>query len=138
VEEVDGDTFVFKINKFWFAYAYRMSFYTLMIRMSQFWNGKGSVEDFIKKGYNNPLDTTLLTDSLPFIEPFFKGEALPEFDFSSLDQSMLMGNLWEEQQYEKCLTYNTIHNGGIKGMLMPTKVGYFQNHLERFRIKNVN
>lgn len=113
VEEAENGVWAFKIDKFWLQYAYRLSMYTLFLRMAQFWNGKGSPLTFLKE-FENISDKELWAqDGQQMLKYLTLEEKMPEFDMTKIKEADVdMGGRW---MLATTLTKMNIHAFGFNG-----------------------
>lgn len=114
VEEAENGVWAFKIDKFWLQYAYRLSMYTLFLRMAQFWNGKGSPLTFLK-AFENISDLQLWQqDGAQMLKYLTLEEKMPEFDLTQIKESEInnKSNSW---MIPTLISRGNIHAFGFNG-----------------------
>lgn len=78
----DPNVWIFEVDAFWVRYSYRISMYTLLIRMAQFWNGEGTPINFLNN-YKVSLDESMWKNAKAEIEKLLE-HGMPEYDYTKI------------------------------------------------------
>lgn len=91
ITKLGDNLFLAKVPKFWLQGTYRISLYSLLIRVGISFNGDKSPMDFLKSFTSDTSDQYLIVSALPKIDKMLNGN-IPEQPFSSYNNSNVHSN----------------------------------------------